>query len=107
MRTFNTRQQIPKPQGYLTTFRAILETEWSLTQNTIATLRKYFLKSWHTTNVVALIKDGQLDYEGIKYQVSWLNGKYDATRGKYVMLSFRATYGKDVLPIVLIKRRIG
>ena len=91
------------PGGYtFEQFRKMLETDWELEDAAISLLRRYFLRKWHTSNLLPLVKDGCLNFEGTNYQVRWVGGKVQATSQLMVALSFRMTYGSQ-WPIVLIK----
>ena len=83
-------------------FRKLIETDWELEPAAIDLLRRYFLRKWHTSNLLPLIKDGCLQFEGNNYQVRWIGGKHQATSQVMCSLSFRLTYGSH-WPIVLVK----
>lgn len=65
-------------------------------------LRRYFLRKWHTTTLLALVKEGCINFEGTKFQIAWYGGKVAATSEEYCFMSFREPYGKLIMPVVLI-----
>ena len=66
-------------------------------------LKRYFLRRWHTPVLLALVKEGCINYEGTKFQVVWHGGKVAATKGDYCYLSFREPHGKLIMPVVMIR----
>lgn len=84
--------------------RAAIRSQFSLDEVIVTNqLRRYFLRRWHTASLLALIKDGCINYERTKFQVEWKGGKVAATSSNYCYLSFREPYGKLVMPVVLVK----
>lgn len=94
---------INQQQGYtVPQFRHVLAHDWQLSPLAISLLRKHFLRKWKTSNLLGLLKDGCINFEGVNYQVIWVGGKVQATSCLQVALSFRHPYD-TIFPTVLVK----
>lgn len=102
LRSASAKQATPVTGYSYEQFRRMLEADWELEPAAIQLLRRYFLRKWHTSNLLPLINEGCLNFEGVNYQVRWIGGKVQATSQRMVALSFRLTYDSQ-WPIVLVK----
>ena len=94
-----------KEAGYsITELRELTTKHWQLPEPCLQFISIYFLRKWRTTNALALVKDGTINYEGTKYQLVWYRGKVEATANHYCWLSFRKALSCNVQPIVIIKQ---
>ena len=98
-------QQVAIANGLTTgQLRAAVTNDWLLPEEAQQFLAAYFLRRWHTANLLALLKDGSLHYEDRRYQVQWTSGKVEATSNEYCYLSFRKTNSTSVQSVVLINK---
>lgn len=98
-------RSLAAPHGYtLDQLRLVITNDWQLDEEAQQFLAAYFLRKWHTANLLALIKDGCLNFEDRRYQVHWVSGKVAATSNEYCYLSFRRASSTRLQSTVLINK---
>jgi hypothetical protein len=102
----STQQQLAIANGMtIGQLRTAISSQWQLEDDAKQFLAHYFLRMWHTGNLLALIKDGCLHYEDKKFQIVWYRGKAEATANKMCFLSFRKPIANNnIQAVVLIKQ---
>ena len=101
----SSTHSLAAPTGYtLGQLRLAITNDWLLSEEAQQFLATYFLRKWHTANLLALLKDGCLHFEDRRYQVQWIGGKVAATSNAFCYLSFRRASSTNIHPVVLINK---